>query len=419
MKKNFSVVFLSVFILMTAFGGGSSESSGPATLEVAVTFNGVQIDTFKEIVQAFTDETGINVNIVEYGNDYENTIKTRMASNNLPDVFMTHGWSIARYKDYLLDLRDQPWVSEYLDAALGVIRDSDGAIYALMTSHSASATLVNIEVCEAAGVDPWSLHTWDDFEKACEKIKSAGYVPFGQPAQATLLVSPMGTWVAYEGEEYDDAQAILDGTYDWESYRAVLEDYFAKWIENGWFYDDIQTMSSADISERFAANKSAFYIGNKATFIVGCQLLNPDGEYGFIPLPASTDEGKELVAIGENDAFGIWKDSKHIEEAKEFLNFLARPENSSKLTSATGGMCSLSSAVPYDEGVGTELYQEMLENCSDHNILYDNLFDRKYMPNGMWQIFNNAAAMLFDDYSAAGIDATVSYLKENYQNLYE
>ena len=28
-------------------------------------------------------------------------------------------------------------------------------------------------------------------------------------------------------------------------------------------------------------------------------------------------------------------------------------------------------------------------------------------------------AMLFDDYSAAGIDATVSYLKENYQNLYE
>ena len=159
MKKIFSVVFLSVFILMTAFGGGSSESSGPATLEVAVTFNGVQIDTFKEIVQAFTDETGINVNIVEYGNDYENTIKTRMASNNLPDVFMTHGWSIARYKDYLLDLRDQPWVSEYLDAALGVIRDSDGAIYALMTSHSASATLVNIEVCEAAGVDPWSLHT--------------------------------------------------------------------------------------------------------------------------------------------------------------------------------------------------------------------------------------------------------------------
>ena len=33
MKKTFSVVFLSVFILMTAFGGGSSESSGPAGLQ--------------------------------------------------------------------------------------------------------------------------------------------------------------------------------------------------------------------------------------------------------------------------------------------------------------------------------------------------------------------------------------------------
>lgn len=115
---------------LTACSGGGAESSAPAesaaaeapasedaagqdsaadtgeaaatdisgsTIEVAVTYTGDQATTFQGLVDAFEEETGVTVNIAEYGQDYENTMKTRMASNELPDVFQTHGWSLLRY----------------------------------------------------------------------------------------------------------------------------------------------------------------------------------------------------------------------------------------------------------------------------------------------------------------------------------
>ena len=137
-----------------------------STLEVAVTYTGDQATTFQGLVKKFEEEYGCTVNIAEYGTDYENTLKTRMAANELPDVFQTHGWSILRYKEYLMDLKDQPWVSDYDDSALGVIQDDDGAIYVLMISELINGTLVNTDVCDAAGVDPYTIHTWDDFTAA-------------------------------------------------------------------------------------------------------------------------------------------------------------------------------------------------------------------------------------------------------------
>ena len=53
------------------------------------------------------------------------------------------------------------------------------------------------------------------------------------------------------------------------------------------------------------------------------------------------------------------------------------------------------------------------------DVFYENLWDRKYMPSGMWPIFSNGAEMLFDDHSTEGIEAVKNYLKENYVDLYE
>ena len=121
----------------------------------------------------------MTVNVAEYGQDYENTMKTRMASNELPDVFQTHGWSLLRYKEYLMDLSDQPWMSDYDESALGVIQDDDGAVYVLMISELVYGTLANVDLLEAAGVDPYSIHTWDDFTEACAAVKESGVTPIG------------------------------------------------------------------------------------------------------------------------------------------------------------------------------------------------------------------------------------------------
>lgn len=53
-----------------------------------------------EIIEAFMAENpGVNVEIQTNTTDYENLMKAKMAANELPDVFMTHGWSLIRYSE--------------------------------------------------------------------------------------------------------------------------------------------------------------------------------------------------------------------------------------------------------------------------------------------------------------------------------
>lgn len=390
-----------------------------ATLEVAVTYTGDQATTFNSLVDKFEEEYGCTVNVAEYGSDYENTMKTRMAANELPDIFQTHGWSILRYKEYLMDLKDQPWVSDYDESALGVIRDDDGAIYVLMISELVNGTLVNKTVCEDAGVDIYGIHTYDDLAAACDAVKAAGYTPIGTTSNPGVLANYAGTFVSYEGEMFSDSAAMLDGSYDWENYKASVIKTLSDWMDKGYYYDDILTITDSDLPERFAANKSAFILGNDPSVMLTCLTLNPDGDYAFLPSFASKEGGKEHVGIGEGDTFGIWKDSSNVDAAKVFLEYMARPEVANEMNAATGKISCLKSTMAIDESYGLQVFQEMQEKCASCNILYENLWDRKYMPSGMWPIFGNAINMLFEDHSEGGQEEVKEYLLENYQDLYE
>ncbi len=405
---------------MTACGGASNggTSKGGKELEIAVTYTGNEASVFRKLVDEFEKESGYTVNIAEYGEDYEATLKTRMASNELPDIFQTHGWSLLRYKEYLMKLNDQDWVQDYDDSALGVVQDEDDSIYVLMISELINGTLVNLDLCQEAGVDPYAIHTWDDFAAACETLKAAGITPNGTNVQAGVLANPGGTWTTYDGELAQDGKAMQDGTWNWDSFDPMLNCY-ADWIDKGYFYSDVLSMKDNDFTERFASDKSAFILGYDPSILLTCLTLNPDGNYAFLPHFASKEGGSEYVGIGEGDAFGIWKDTKNEEAAKAFLEYMAQPEVVKTMNTASGKLTSLKSAMEIDDSYGLQCFETMKEKCADSSIFYDNLWDRKYMPSGMWPIFENATSMLFDDHSESGVQAVKAYLVENYHDLYE
>src|SRR3712207_5159749 len=161
-----AVLGFGVTLAIAATGCGKGTGKSDKALEIAVTYTGKEAEVFKDLVGKFEKESGIEVNVAEYGQDYEATLKTRMASKDLPDVFQTHGWSLLRYKEYLMKLNDEEWMKDYDESALGVIADEDDSVYVLMISELVNGTIVNLDVCEAAGVDPYAIHTWDDFTKA-------------------------------------------------------------------------------------------------------------------------------------------------------------------------------------------------------------------------------------------------------------
>lgn len=426
-------------VLMTACGGsastGNSDSntgSGNATateiasggaaggtdfsgkkIEVATYLSGDTLNAYKEVIRGFEDETGVEVTLDEYGDDYESTMKTRMASNDLPDVFETHGWSLIRYKEYLTDLSNESWAKDLNNAALGVIQDTDGKLYTLMTTGSCLGTAVNMNVCEDAGVDPWEIETWDDFNEACDKIKAAGYTPIANYfTSAGALANADGSWLNYEGEQFDDSDVMLDGTWDWEDFKVVL-DYLQTWFDNGYLYEDCGTIKQADAIERCARNECAFVVGIGTSYQAAVVAQNPDVTMAMIPICASKEGGARFCGIGEGASFGIWKDTEEMDVCKAFLNYIA--ENADGINAAAGEISTLPSETTKSYGM------QMMEEMESHfpNVFYDNLWDRKYMPSGMWNVFQVAAGMFCEDQSDDSKQEIIEYLKENYTDLYE
>lgn len=391
---------------------GSADFSG-TSIEIATYLSGDTLSAYKQVIADFESETGVTVVLDEYGNDYESTMKTRMASNDLPDIFETHGWSLIRYKEYLTDLSGEPWAADLNKAALGVIQDTDGKLYTLMTTGSCLGTAVNLNVCEDAGVDPWAIETWDDFNEACDKIKAAGYTPIANYfTSAGALANANGSWLSYEGAMFNDNEAMLNGTWDWENFRTILS-YLKTWFDNGYLYEDCGTIAQPDAIERCAKNECAFVVGIGSSYQTAVVTQNPEVKMAMIPICASKEGGARFCGIGEGASFGIWKDTENMDVCKAFLNYVA--ENADGINVAAGEISTLPSET--SKSYGMELMEEMESHFPD--VFYDNLWDRKYMPSGMWGIFQNAAGMFCEDQSDSSIQNVIDYLKENYTDLYE
>ena len=390
----------------------ASDFSG-RTIEIATYLSGETLDAYKKVIADFENETGVKVTLDEYGEDYESTMKTRMASNDLPDIFETHGWSLIRYKEYLTDLSGEPWAKDLNKAALGVIQDTDGKLYTLMAAGSCLGTAVNMKVCEDAGVDPWAIETWEDFNAACDKIKAAGFTPIGNYfTSAGALANANGSWLSYEGAQFDDNEAILNGTWDWADFKTIL-DYLQTWFDNGYVYADCGTVKQADLIERCARNECAFIVGIGTSFQTAVLAQNPDAKMAMIPICASKEGGTRFCGIGEGAAFGIWKDTKEMVVCKAFLNYVS--QNADGISIASGEISTLPCQVT--KSYGMQLMEEMESHFPD--VFYDNLWDRKYMPSGMWSVFQVAAGMFCEDQSEESKAEIIAYLQENYTDLYE
>ena len=204
----------------------SSQEETPASdvvLEWETTATSEKIPTYEEIIADFTAQTGIKVELVTPGSDYETVMKTRMASGDLPDIWETHGWSVTRYSDYLATLNDSEWFVRVDESILPVISDKDGNIYCLPLTQAINTITYNKSVFEKAGVDAYSILTWDDFGQACEKIKSAGFTPIycGNKDSSTiaqLCESIPPAFLTLACVEDNQAAALKDGSFDFVTY---------------------------------------------------------------------------------------------------------------------------------------------------------------------------------------------------------
>ena len=136
----FTMLFALVSCLPAKQNGGPENNLSGKKIEMATQTAGKSNELLVKLIEQFKQETGIEVVLTSYdANDYESALKTRMASQELPDVWETHGWSRIRYGEYLYPVNNEPWYESENEFAKGILTGEGDTAYALMISSSIMA----------------------------------------------------------------------------------------------------------------------------------------------------------------------------------------------------------------------------------------------------------------------------------------
>lgn len=147
-----------------------------------------QLDGIQEIVNDFTDETGIKVDIqVTPWDQYWTMLEAGATGGSLPDVFWMHSNEFYKYAQYemLLDLTDKINSSELIDLSkypedIVEIYNYEDKQFAVPKDIDTIALWYNKTMFDEAGMEyPNENWTWEDFRNACKKLTKDDGSQFG------------------------------------------------------------------------------------------------------------------------------------------------------------------------------------------------------------------------------------------------
>lgn len=407
MKKLVSFLLMAALMLTTA---AALADGLTGNLVIASRYTGVQGEAFDSIIEGFKAENpGVTVENQVSTDDYEDLMKARMAANDLPDVFMTHGWSVMRYSEYLLPLNDEPWAKDIVASLFDSITDKEGNFFVLPNTVAQTGVLVQKELLDELGLE--IPKTVDEFMACCQAAVDAGYVGVymagkdtRSPAYVLNLMAP--SFLLNSSDAAEIGASLTDGTFDWTRWNQVNE-FLMALKDKGYLNVDCATADTVYQSEMLVAKEALFVFQRNSVLIEGWDI-DPEAKIGFIPLPAKDANDEPYLVGGESQAFGIWKDSKNIDVAKAFLAYMARPENIKLIAEVCGEAPGLM-GVEVDSG-----------NLTEWNALWANTktlpwFDRVYMPSGMWAIMRDTGSGLIG--GEATIEEATSVMQSNYLQL--
>lgn len=380
MKSRGIAALGTVSLALTLAACGSDSAADGTRLEFQT---GLAVDS--DILAALTQVTeefekqnpDVSIELAPRTDTYEADLKVRLAANNPPDLWATHGWSLGRYAEFLLPLQDEPWAANVNPALDAAMRNDAGEIFAYPVDTDIAGIVYNRTALADAGIDPAAISTWEDFDDAAARAKAAGLVPITASGKDDWFAGNLADWMLSGAYTPEQGQEQIDGTFVPDAYGLVLDEVDS-WREAGYFNPDYSSATTDDIARALGEGTTGFvFIQN--SLVANALQFAPDARLGFMPVPSFVEDTGYFIG-GEGQAYGISKDTEHADAAKAYIAFLAQPENTSAIAAAAGTLPGLTDADP-QLGHLADSYEEFVEPGAFPLVPY---FDRIYLPNGMW-----------------------------------
>jgi multiple sugar transport system substrate-binding protein len=303
-------------------------SAEPTEVKLWHYFSGPDAPWFEKVVSDF-NASQTKVKVTSQMVPREELLKQYtigLVGGNLPDIGMVDNPEHASFSamGLFLDISDRmkgwegdgkffkgPWKSCVYQ----------GKVYGIPHNSNCLALYYNTDMLKAAGVTPPT--TWDELTAACKKLTKPGVYGLAicgiGNEEGTFQFLP---WILSSGatvEKMDSPESIKSLTY--------LTDL----IKKGYMSSEVINWTQADAEKQFATGRAAMMV-NGPWNLSAVKTDAPSMNWNLTKIPK--DKVYASVLGGEN--FGIIYNSKHANEAWEFLKYMSLPNVMESFAMAAG-----------------------------------------------------------------------------------
>lgn len=299
-----------------------------------------------------------------YGEDGETVLKTRLASNDIPDVMQTMpaGIEYKQFYDagYLMDVTDEAF-QQNIGQNLLALTEYNDIQFCMPMTVSTYAVYYRKDLFEAAGITS-APTTFDEFKEDLQKLQDSGIkrpIAFPFKGDASQLTERLMGELNPDCPK--DFQAIADGTKDIADSESL--NTFAD------FLDTIKPYATEDAlgMDRDAALQDIVN-GDSAIMFNGSWLLsqfltaNPDLDIAYFALPSPILDSPQ-VAVNVDTAWSIGTSTKYPEACKAFLDFLSQSDIAQEYYEVDGNI-SYVKGVKYDKEQLMDVYDTVMSGSA-------------------------------------------------------
>lgn len=347
MKRTVSTIIMAVLLIsVLAACGANNNSQNDSTsaekTEISVLVGKQEISAqFEKMVKEYNatqDKVTVSLIPTAGQNGYER-ISMLYASNNAPNV-MHFLSEFDIMQDKLADLSDQEWVQHANQGTLDYVT-VDEKVYGMPMSIEAFGFLYNQKVLDEAtggSFDPSTIKTQDDLKALFDKIEATGV----SAVQITPVDWSLGAHFTnvFTANEADDHAGRVEFLNNLKSGNVDLtqDAVFNGWLDTFDMMKEYNLDKASPLAAQYDDAPIALADGKVGMWFMGnwaytqIKEIDPDGEYGFLPVPVSNDAnklGNNSISVGVPEYWVVdasQSTEAEIEASKDFLNWMVSSE---------------------------------------------------------------------------------------------
>lgn len=281
------------------------------------------------------DNIDLTINLEMPSSDqYESVLQARLTGDDAPDLYTLHSNNIPVFAqaDNLVPLSDQP-LADKIYADVKETASLDGELMAVPLESQSWGVLYNKAIFEELNIS--QPNTLDELKEVCKTLTEAGHTPFmlafqEQWVPQLMTALTLGGKVSGEAPDWIERMNNNEGSYEevreaFDVIQLIMDNGTPRAMEQG---------SEVGAAE-FANGAAAMFV--QGTWAANTIMdTNPEMQLGVMPLPVNNNKDCTLINLSTSTTLGVHPDSKEIDLALKFANYVLDDSDSSALFQACG-----------------------------------------------------------------------------------